>query len=353
MKRSVLICIQATPLLLIATLTVCQLVALRAGLAGILLALLTVSWFFKYCFVVLDAVVAGEEELPVLSVEMVNPVDEQRPLALLIIAIAATYCVFWLRRALGPVSSVATGVLFAALLPACATVLGITRNAFRAISPPAVFHLVRGLGWDYALILAIGWAAAAAMYWLSAASAPNWLLLALAQFLLLLEFALLGGAVFDHRLVLGIETRTRAERLAEREAREHQAARATMLDRAYSRFRVGKPAEGWEQIETWMRQHGESWEQQRAEYRAVLTAASAWDDGRAADRLASDLITALLAKRETGTALAVLEQRLAGNPAYRPSQPAQTARLAELAGAAGKKALQRRLTTPADPAPRP
>ncbi|HVO45705.1 MAG TPA: hypothetical protein VMT29_05155 [Steroidobacteraceae bacterium] len=353
MKRSVLICLQATPLLLIATFTVCQLVALRAGLAGILLGLLTVSWFFKYCFVVLDAVVAGEEELPVLSVEMVNPVDEQRPLALLIIAIAATYFVFWLRHALGAVGSAAIGLVFAALLPACATVLGITRNVFRAVSPASLLHLVRGLGWDYALIVVIVWLAAAGMYWLSAAGAPIWLLLAAAQFLLLLEFALLGGAVFDHRLVLGIETLTRAERLAERDAREHQAERAAMLDRAYSRFRVGKPAEGWEQIEVWMRQHDDSWEQQRAEYRAVLTAASAWDDGRAADRLASVLITALLAKRENGTALDVLEQRLAHNPAYRPSQAAQIPRLAELAGAAGKKGLQRRLTAPADPASPP
>ncbi|HUI60932.1 MAG TPA: hypothetical protein VLX90_11945 [Steroidobacteraceae bacterium] len=351
MKRSILICLHATPLLLVATFTVCQLLALRAGLAGLPLAGLTLSWFFKYCFVVLDAVAEGEEELPVLSVEMVNPIDEQRPLALLILAVAAASCVFWLRRTLGPAGSIGAAALFATLLPACATVLGLTRNVFRAVSPTALVHLLRGLGRDYALIVALAWTFAIAVYWLSTGPAPVWLLLAIAQFLLLLEFALLGGAVFEHRHELGIETRTRSERLAERDAREHQAQRAAMLDRAYSRFRVGKPAEGWQEIETWLRQPG-AWESQRAEYRAVLTAASAWEDGRAADRLAGDLITALLARRENGTALEVLEQRLAGNPDFRPALPAHTLRLAELAAAAGKKALQRRLAPQQESPPR-
>ena len=48
---------------------------------GIFLGLLLLSWFFKYCFILLDAIVTGAHEPPVLSIEMVNPVDEQRPLA--------------------------------------------------------------------------------------------------------------------------------------------------------------------------------------------------------------------------------------------------------------------------------
>src|ERR1700761_2336484 len=69
-----------TPLLLVATFTVGMVIAVHAGMGGIPLAIVLVSWFFKYCFVLLDSIVAGEDEPPVLAVEMVNPLSEQRPL---------------------------------------------------------------------------------------------------------------------------------------------------------------------------------------------------------------------------------------------------------------------------------
>jgi hypothetical protein len=72
----------------------------------------------------------------------------------------------------------------------------------------------------------------------------------------------------------------------------------------------------------------------------VLEAACSWDDVRPADRLANELIDLLLARRDSGTALEVAEQRLASNPQF---TPAQAPRLAELAGLAGKRALRRKL----------
>ena len=73
-----------------------------------------------------------------------------------------------------------------------------------------------------------------------------------------------------------------------------------------------------------------------------MSAASAWDDVRPADKLANDLVATLLARRETGEALLIVEQRLASNPKYQVMPEATALRIAELAGAAGKKALQRR-----------
>ncbi len=144
--------------------------------------------------------------------------------------------------------------------------------------------------------------------------------------------------LFEHRLELGIDTRTRQERLAERASREHAALRARMLDVAYSSFRIHKPAQGWQEIEAWLKAHPGL-----SEHRAVLQATSTWDDVRPADKLANDLVAALLAKRATGEALAVVEQRLATNRRYQVLPPEVAIRLAELAGAAGKKGLQRRL----------
>ena len=70
----------SSPLILVVVFTL-GLTFSVGSLFGLPLTFILVSWFAKYCFVLLDSVVAGDEEAPVLSVEMVNPVSEQRPLA--------------------------------------------------------------------------------------------------------------------------------------------------------------------------------------------------------------------------------------------------------------------------------
>ena len=115
-----------------------------------------------------------------------------------------------------------------------------------------------------------------------------------------------------------------------------------MLDRAHANFRMSKLAEGWREIQAWLEQHAKGGPPLQ-ELAALLSSASSWDEVRPADRLASELIAALLARRENGRALEVLEQRLLSNPSFRPAQAAHVARLAELASAAGKPALRRRL----------
>jgi hypothetical protein len=119
------------------------------------------------------------------------------------------------------------------------------------------------------------------------------------------------------------------------------------LDRAHSKFRVRRPGEGWQEIEDWLRPHcraGSSGDTCVAEYRAVLDAASKWDDVRPADRLANELVAILLSKRANGEALQVVEQRLATNAQFQIVPPDRSVRIAELAGAAGKRALQRKIT---------
>jgi hypothetical protein len=343
MKRYFLLPFHGTPLLLVIPFSIGLALASKVGFMGIPLAFLLLSWFFKYCFVVLDSVVAGEDEPPVLSVEMVNPVSEQRPLVLGLLIVVEGTLVGLLQQSLGWLAGLLGLAVFTIALPAQVAVLGVTRNPFKAIWPPALFHLMRALGWDYVLLNGATLVTVGILYGMAAHDAPIWLLVILLQVLFLLTFSLTGGAVFEHRLVLGIDSITRKERLAARDAREHKAKRDHMLDHAYSSFRVRKPLEGWKEIETWLQQHGQG-ENQTIEYLALLDTASKWDDVRAADRLANDLATLLLARRATGEALTVVERRLATNPRFKMSQPLQAVRLAELAGAAGKRALQRQLT---------
>src|SRR4029453_13444789 len=79
--------LRTAPLLLIGTFSVLLMVALKARFLGIPLGLILLSWFSKYCFVVMDHVSEGACEPPVLSAEMVNPLNEQRPLVLLMMVI--------------------------------------------------------------------------------------------------------------------------------------------------------------------------------------------------------------------------------------------------------------------------
>jgi hypothetical protein len=290
--------------------------------------------------------VAGEDEPPVLSIEMVNPVSEQRPLVLALLIVAEGMLVAFLRRHAGPVTGLLAVNLLTWVLPANIAVLGITRNPFQAAWPPALFAMIRGLGRDHALLNGVMLVSACVLYWMAVHDVSMLATILATQLLFLLTFSMVGGAMFEHRLELGIDSTTRQERRAERDAREHQAERLRMLDRAYSGFRVRKPLEGWQEIDAWLRVHAQG-ENQLVEYRAVLEAASKWDDVRAADRLGNDLVAVLLAKRANGEALNVVEQRLATNSKFQVAPPAQALRIADLAGAAGKRALQRRITPPA------
>jgi hypothetical protein len=335
-QRYFLIPIHTTPLLLVATFTFGLWFACNGGILAIPMGLILLSWFCKYCFVLFDSVVAGEDEPPVLSMEMVNPVSEQRPLALALIIAAEA---FLITRA-GPGARWAAAAAVAFVVPAHIGVLGLTRNVLRAVWPPALLALISRLRSSYLLVLAVtlvsGLAAYAAA---SALGATSLIVLAVIELALLLTFALVAGAVFEHRLELGIDSKTRQERLAERAAREHAAERGHMLDTAYTQFRLHQAVEGWGIISRWLSAHSGL-----EEYRAVLQASSSWDDARAGDKVANELVALLLAAGSTGEAVLVVERRLASNPGYRVAPAAFAVRLAELAGAAGKKGLQRRLS---------
>src|SRR5690242_7647088 len=159
---------------------------MHAGLPGIPLAAILVSWFFKYCFVVLDAALAGHDELPVLSVEMVNPFDEQRPLGVGLLIVAAAMCVLAAKIYVGVAAALALAIALGLLLPASIAVLGITGNLFLAAWPPRLFELLRGLGWDYVLLNVSILVAAAIAYAPQQLDMPTWAALAALQLLFLM-----------------------------------------------------------------------------------------------------------------------------------------------------------------------
>jgi hypothetical protein len=331
-------------------------VAFHAGLMGIPLALALVSWFFKYCFALLDSIVTGADEPPVLSVEMINPLDEQRPLGQALLITGGVFLTLGVSHSAGVVLGWMCGALLLALLPASIATMGLTSNLVRAAWPPDLWSVVRGIGQrDYLILISAIPGLAVVLDMVQHFGAPWLVSLALAQLFLLLTFALVGSALHEHRLELGIEYRTLKERIAERDERELESERNRVLDHAYMKFRVGKPLEGWQEIQTWLdsRRAGvDPTDRILTEHRAVLATTARWEDARAADKLTNDLVELYFARRETGRALEVVEDRVASNPNYRPKNEAHAIRLAELATAAGKRTLRRQLMPPdQDPGP--
>lgn len=323
--------------ILVVLITAALMFAVSQKILGIPIAAVVVPLFFKYCFVLLDAAIAGNDHPPVLAIEMVNPLNEPRPVtqALLIVAgvLVAQAAFKYLGHAAGVIVS---GVLIFAL-PASIASLGLSANPFLAMWPPRWWYIIDGLKADYLTLVAVMVGSTVIEYAVIHFTTPTWAIVLSQQLLILLIFACVGRALFEHRIDFALLSKTPEEHLEERAQREHAQLRQKMIDDAYVQFRHSKPREGWREMEAWLAQHGQGMKR-LSEYNAVLEAASGWDDLRPADRVANDLIAILLNDRETGVALDVAERRLARNPKF---QPTQAVRLAELAGLAGKRALKR------------
>src|ERR1700721_2754608 len=130
-------------------------IAVKAGLAGIPLAFILTSWFFKYAYILFDHTVRGFDEPPTLDIGMLNPVDEQRPLAQLVIAGLIYAAVMFAQHMLGSAVAVTIAVAAGLLLPASVAILGLEGNALKAVYPVAWVRMVMGLGTMYVLVLAV------------------------------------------------------------------------------------------------------------------------------------------------------------------------------------------------------
>lgn len=343
MTRYFLMPFHAAPLILMIVLTIMWTVMIKFGrFFGIPGDFLLLSWFFKYCFAMLDAVVAGHKEMPVMSVEMLNPVDEQRPLLQAMIVSIGFIASWWVYHSVGPVPGLALGALLVVALPANVALLAISDSWAHALSPLAIGRIMKGLGVTYAGLLVVTLGGLSVILTLALTLDSLMLVLALAQLLFLTMFCYIGGAVFESRVDLQLNTRTFDERLAERDERHHAAERAAILDRTYSLLRLKRRIEAWAHIEGWMRKHCPD-THPFTEYHALQEATCSWDEPIIGDKVTNEYLGKLLANGETGMALEALQIRLNSNPSYYPQGQAYATRLGELATLSGRKALTRQL----------
>jgi len=344
--RYLAIPLRMAPLLLIGTFSLLLILAAKAGLFGIPLGLIILSWFTKYSFVLMDHLAEGVVEPPVLSIEMVNPLTEQRPMIMLLLTIGLFYASnaasYWVGRQGALVLLVASG----AILPAIVAVQGATGTVVQSLNPRRVLGLIARLRGDYVLILGfIGLVWLCFRMVLESAlgdALPLVLRIALLMYAWLAVFSLIGGVLFERRLEIGLDdvhTPEGVDAAADGDETPDERARDKEVDRIYAEWRGGAHANAWKSVLALVGQSKD----ELAELRWLYQRAAQWPDGRLAERLARELLPRLLAKRITGEALDMTRERLRKNPQFRPAGSAELLTLVHLARAAGDRATARLL----------
>ena len=211
--------------------------AAKSGLMGIPLAFIVTSWFFKYAYVLFDHTVRGFDEPPTLDIQMVNPFNEQRPLAQLAILGLTYLAVRFTYQHIGPAPAIALAVIALLALPASVAVLGVEGNLFKAAYPVAWVRVIIGLGPMYLLVLGV-----ISGYSLLIAILGHWelwlpLQIAIFMFCVLSTFSVLGGTLYERRHELGLETWVSPER--DREVKDAHDLRQShnAVTEAYGKMR--------------------------------------------------------------------------------------------------------------------
>ena len=306
-------------------------IAAKAGLFGLPLALILTSWFFKYAYILFDHTVRGFDEPPALDIQMLNPLDEQRPLAQVVILGLIYAAVYFAEAKMGPTPGRVIAGAAALFLPASVAILGLERNIVKAAYPVAWVRMILGLGSMYALVLAI-----IGGYSLLIALLGRWELwlpvqIAIYMFCILSVFSVLGGALYERRHELGLETWASPERTAELRRKQDLRESEKEVTEAYGQMRVGSHTHAWQLLQTWLTSRGNAPD----DYRWLCGRVAAWGDPRYITRLTEDYVDRLLALKRNGEALDVVARRLTDDPTFRPKSAAATLAVARIAAAGG------------------
>jgi hypothetical protein len=218
-------------LMLITVLTLGFVLCGLAGFFGLPMLVLFCSWLSIYGYILLEHVAHGAHEPPVLSLEMVNPVSEHRPLVQLAIIAAVWLSIRALSTHIGALATAALEGMALAALPACIAVLAIADSFWQAVNPLALWQVVRALGRSYLIIVGVALLAGFTLLALAGTgSLASWELRALGIYAWLALFSLIGGALFEHRASLGFEAMHAPERLARRLQAQLDAERDRFVD---------------------------------------------------------------------------------------------------------------------------
>ena len=304
----------------------------NAGLIRIFPAFFLLSWLFKYAYNLLEHVANGHAEPPVLSTDMLGPM-EQRPFAQFAACLGLALLCFWIG---GPPSMLiaAAGVL---TLPAFVAVLGVNRSLLDALNPGALWRVALGLGPCYLLIIATIACYAAAVFLLARLPLWNVLRFAVAEFGLLSVYSLIGAALYVRRAQLGFEPTMSPEWMAEKEQREDQRQRELLLDELYKVVRVRSSQRAIDPLQRWLADRTTA--QLGDDAPAIVARALQWDNKYGCRAVALCVIAELLQRDQGSLAVQLLAAAQARMPDIVPESEAATVALAARARVMGQRRM--------------
>ena len=334
--------LRTTGLILIAVLSVVLLIAMRAGLTGTLLALVSFMALIKYAYVLLERVANGATEPPVMSLEMVSPFEGIESLVHLVLAILTAGAAIRLRQAGESWWAAALCLMVLLVMPASVGALGLTGSAVQAFNPRKLWAIVRELGGVYAAILAVAIGYGFALTLLARLDVPTLLLTAIGMFAWLSIYSFIGGALYEARDGLGHEPIDSPERRGGKVDRALERERLRLFDTIYAEARGGNLAGAWKTLLGEL--EGRQFDPQLCDW--FLERLSALSDkataNALANRLARELIDRLL-DRDNGRVVRIAGERVKKDSRFRPRSAVQTLRVASLARLGGDPALAQAL----------
>lgn len=318
--------------------------AKSASLLGLPLGIALLTGFANYSLVFLDSVAEGAAEPPVLSVEMMNLVNAGRAALLLAVIVLLMVVPHAIGLLAGRWLEIAGLLLTAAVLPLMIAMQAITGSTLQMLNVRGGIHLIGRLRADYlVLVAAAACAAGVCSYAFHATSLPTVIRIAIAMYLCLMVFALIGGVLQERRADLGIdetEFETEAQVNEDRQRRE----RELQIDRIYAQWRGGAQHNALASIQAQIDAAVDPLD----ELAWLYERAARWPDSRLAEKLAQQLLPRLLAKRRTGEALDLMRARLKVNDHFRPQSAAELLQVATLARDAGQRVTARKLLSDAE-----
>jgi hypothetical protein len=301
------------------------------SIAGLPMLLILSSWFFKYAYVLFDHTARGFDEPPVLDISMVNPISEQRPLAQLGILVVLGSIIAFANVYVGPVLGIILTCAVLFFLPASIAILGLESNPFKALYPVAWIKMMHGLGPLYAFVLAVIAAEIVLLAVLRQIGIWSVVLTAIDMFAVLSIFSVLGGALYERRHEMGLDTFTSPEQDAERERKHELRKNEIIITEAYGLMRADAHVKSWELMQNWVASRGN----QPHDLGWLCERVAAWDDPRYLVRMTEEHIARLVALKKISEAIAVLSKRLSTDPNFRPKSAADTLALAQFAARGG------------------
>ena len=306
------------------------------------LVVIMLAWVLKYGLVMVEHIAWKTEGEPVLSVEMVNPVEQGKAFVLLIVigelSLAGWAATYWF----GPVAGWIIGLCAIGLLPAVVAIQTGTDSALKGLDPRLWYRVIRWMKVDYLqLLLAIF------VFWIVAililfspfgTPLPTVVKIGLLMFGWFSVLALLGGSILERRTSDPDDSPIERAELEVSPA-EIEKERARKIDSIYGEWRSGAQKNAWQ---TLMRTV-ESSDDPVGELRWLLERIAAWPEPRLAGRVAQELVPRLLAISRFGEAISITRQRLAEDPEYRPLTANETLRMVRVARDGGDRPTARAL----------